>query len=173
MIDVIIRLCHYYATVAVAADMWWHMQGDLHDDFFPRKALSQSQVELYMWCETISAHPPIINWSTSFWRSIYASQQKISNLLLLLAENVYCLSAHFQPSHHLVYMSIYLHFNWLPAHPSFIVSVSCQSGSRSARQKQVNHPTVCVYVCMSVSLVLVPPCVCRSDKRWQWAMILT
>lgn len=148
MLVFIIWLCHYFATVAIAAALQCHMQGDLHDYFFLRNALSHSQVELYMWCETISAHPPMTNWSTSVLRLIYASQQKIVNLPLLFDVNLYCHSSHVQPSHHLVYMVTCLHFNWLSTHPSFIVSVSCQSDSRSARQKQGNYPTVsvCLYV---------------------------
>lgn len=158
-------LCH-----CCHSSLWRHMQGDLHDSLFLK--WHSVKVKLSYACVSKSAYPPILNWSTSFRRLIYASCQ-ISNLSCFLLW-IYTASS-YTFSHLIVWYTL----------PYIFTSNGCQHVPHSSSLSHVSlvHALpgkskttstlwvcVCVYTPASWCLsLLVCAGVTKGDsEQWSW-----
>ena len=124
------------------------MQGNLHDYLFTERL--SVKVKMSHICVSASLYPPILNWSISR-RLIHALQQRISNPPHLFCCELYSLSFSLLTLTSFIWNTSLYFFTFFDCHYiSHSSSVSSQSVSHSAGQKQDNCLIACVCVCVCV-----------------------
>jgi len=150
------------------------MQGNLHDYLFTERL--SVKVKMSHICVSASLYPPILNWSISR-RLIHALQQRISNPPHLFCCELYSLSFSLLTLTSFIWNTSLYFFTFFDCHYiSHSSSVSSQSVSHSAGQKQDNCLIACVCVCVCVC-ARAPPFSCAflcagvttgDSEQWFW-----